>query len=247
MKLSLLILSLFIVSCVSPALNDDARTVGKGKVWAGTSIGIPYSKVNEDVLDTIFYLDTFRLEDQNIGYIYDRNFTPNANIFTRVGLANKLDFTFRANLSSVVSTGLKYQILGNNNSRFGLSLIGEFGSSLPIHSWKYHYIFGTIFSYYPTNKWAFTISTRFWHNQTTTEFNQYSGESDSLFVSGYEYEYFIIRHLIFNYNISYGDKYKFGLDITHFPLNYPFFKYSAFDLKVFVSLFFRMKLGDFEL
>jgi hypothetical protein len=43
----------FTISCVSPALNDDARTLGKTKLKVGGSIGLMNSQSNIITNDTI--------------------------------------------------------------------------------------------------------------------------------------------------------------------------------------------------
>jgi hypothetical protein len=168
---------------------------------------------------------------------------PLLNFFGRAGLLKNLDATVRVNLSTNTSLGLKYQFLGNKKSQFAASLICEAGLSFPFFFGNFftNYSIGSIISYYPNEKLNITLAPRFLHAENANSYYKSRISSGEL-VSDVLYN--IDRHFIINYAISYGGKYNFGLDITHFIQNEAFYSRNVDNPQFYLSLFFSIELGN---
>ncbi len=128
--LPLSFLALMLSSCVFTTL-ETARTVGKGHIEAGAT------------------LTAFKPEESSPAAVPE--------LYARYGLTEKLDIN--TNISGIINMiGAKYQVLGDLNSKVGISLGGQIGAAFILEKTTPIFKVPVYFSWHPTQKFGLLLN-----------------------------------------------------------------------------------------
>ncbi len=146
MKKQLYLLVLFLCllsSCSHLSLYQDAKTIGKGNFTAGGTLLLQGKSDSEEVVDDIY---------------------PDPSIFTAYGLTNNFDIQFKLGLVNLALIP-KFQILGNQDSKFALALNPAIGIG---HDLRFdgdgsttQVNYSTILSYHPTKVFSIFVEPQY--------------------------------------------------------------------------------------
>jgi hypothetical protein len=185
-------LATLLTNCASLSGFQDARTVGKNN-------GEFYGSINASatpeyqVFDDTYGADTVQIDGSIPSIVF-----PNIEIGGKVGVGEKIDLTLRMNTNLNIGLGVKAQILGDRESKFGLGVgaeIGTFGLGLGL--WNVQ--IPVYASVYPTESVAIYVSPRYIY-----QFSTYDGIDGGL------------NYLGGNGGLLFGKRHKFGIDAGYY-------------------------------
>jgi hypothetical protein len=136
--------------------------------------------------------------------IFNTDFFPNLEIGYKYGFSDAFDLGLKVNTFGNIGVNSKYQIVGDQQSSFAMSLGMEFNSFAAFRLFNAH--LPLYMSYYPAEKWTLNFAPRY-----ALQFG--SGFSDD-----------VIRALQYaggNVGILYGRKHKIGIDFGYHQLFAP--------------------------
>ncbi len=206
----LVLLSLNLISCLSLSSVQSGKTLGKEKI-EGSIVGTmgEYSQISTFGEDGIF------------------DYKPSFGLKIRYGATDKIDFGANIDQSLVIGASVKYQFLGNIESRFASSIGFELGFSfMPILIGDInHYLSIPLFlSFHPKDNFVIFLTPRFLY------------ASDFVFASltGAEITESKISKFGNSYGFIFGRKHKIALELSNF--NNTFFKPTNFSIGYILTL-----------
>lgn len=182
-------LTFFISSCASLTGFEEGRSIGEGAselTISGNFTRVPDLFDDSDSLTT--GIDTL---SENISF-------PNIEFTFKKGITDKLEVGGRVSTNLNASTFFKYQVVGDNTSKFALSPGVEFGTVLGL---AYNVGVPIYATYYPSDAVAVNIAPRFMYQFITGD------ESSG------------VTYLGGNFGLLFGKKNKFGLDLGYYKVD----------------------------
>lgn len=176
--------AIFVTSCASLTGFEEGKVLGEGNkeaIVSGNYTTVP------DLLSDDF--DTLAIND-NIGF-------PNIEFSYKYGITDKLDVGGRISTTLTTSAYAKYQLVGDNSSKFALAGGLEIGTFAGI---AYTVGIPVYASIYPTESITININPRFLY-QTAAG----AGGDGITYLGG-------------NAGLLFGKKHKFGLDVGFYSL-----------------------------
>lgn len=179
---------LFLASCASLTSFQDGRTVGKdnGDFYASLNFSSSpdFNKWEDDTAVVNVPTLTF----------------PNLELGGRYGVGEKVDVTLRLNTNLNVGIGAKFQIIGDRQSPFAMSLgaeVGSFGIVLGLLNVQVP----VYLSVHPSESFSWYLTPRY-----IRQFSTFVGVENGL------------SYLGGNTGLLFGKRNKFGLDIGYYRL-----------------------------
>ncbi len=188
--IAIAITALFFSGCASLTGFQDGRAVGEGNGEISASLSLSQSPD--------FKIDDFDSDSSDNSF--PNLYFPNLEAGGKYGITNKLDFIFKVNSTFNLNAGVKYQLIGDQESLFAFGVGAEAGT-FAIISQLWNIQIPLYASLHPTEKFGVYFSPRYIY-----QFNAFAG------IKGWNY-------LGGNFGILFGNKHKFGLDISYYKVN----------------------------
>lgn len=179
---------LFLASCASLTGFQDGRTVGKEN---GDFYGSLNFSSSPDFND--WENDTVVVDVPTLTF-------PNLEFGGRYGVGEKVDLTLRLNTNLNVGIGAKFQVIGDRQSPFAMSLgaeVGSFGIFLGLLNVQ----IPVYLSVHPSESFSWYLTPRY-----IRQFSTFAGVENGLSYFGG------------NTGLLFGKRHKFGLDIGYYRL-----------------------------
>jgi hypothetical protein len=186
----LLIIFISVISftgCATLTGYQDGKTLPEGMTELNVSLNVGQSQ-------------PFDVDEDNVLDEFNRFFFPNIEVSARRSVANRLDAMVRLSTSFNIGAGLKYQISGDHQSRFAMSLgaeIQNFGL-LTVGLWNVQIPLYT--SIHPRENLAFYFTPRYIY-----QFSVYGGREGWNYLGG-------------NAGLMTGRKHKLAIDFGYYRL-----------------------------
>ncbi len=179
---------LFLASCASLTGFQDGRTVGKDNGDFYASLNFSTSPNFNEWEDDTAVVDVPTLT------------IPNLELGGRYGVGEKVDVTLRLNTNLNVGIGAKFQVIGDRQSPFAMSLgaeVGSFGIVLGLLNVQVP----VYLSVHPSESFSWYLTPRY-----IRQFSTFAGVENGL------------SYLGGNTGLLFGKRNKFGLDIGYYRL-----------------------------
>ena len=170
-------------SCASLTGFEEGRVLGEGNKEFDVSLNFTRAP---DLFD-----------DDSLNDLQDNLIFPNIDVSFKYGINDKIDIGVKGSTNSNYSFLSKYQLVGDNNSKFALSPGLEIGTIL-----GHAYTFGipVYTSYYPNESITINFTSRFTFQTLNSIENINAG-----YLGG-------------NFGVLFGQKNKFGFDIGYYSV-----------------------------
>lgn len=168
-------------SCASVSGFEEGRALGDGGselIVAANYMNIPTSLTNSDNVS------------ENVGF-------PNLEVSYKHGVTNKLDVGGRFNTNLNLGGFLKYQILGDDQSKFALGTGLELSTAVGL---LYNAQIPVNMTFYPTDAVAINISPKFVYQFPAGAF-----DVSATYLGG-------------NFGLLFGRRHKFGIDVGYYRI-----------------------------
>ena len=203
-----IIVAFLMTSCASLTGFEEGKTLGQDNSEMGVSLNyVKAPNIFDDDAGTPDEID-------NIGF-------PNLEFNYKYGVTEKLDVGAKVSTNLNGSTYVKYQLVGDNTSKFALSPGLEVGTIL-----GYAYSVGVPIytSIYPTDNVTININPRFMY-----QFVSAGATEGAAYIGG-------------NFGLMFGKKNKFGIDVGYYNVG------IAGENQALLTFGFggRIRFGDFD-
>ncbi|NUN99636.1 MAG: hypothetical protein HUU01_03360 [Saprospiraceae bacterium] len=198
MKNQLLIFALLLAGmaaftgCASLTGFQDGRTLGKDSGELGVSLNFSQSPDFNDWEDEV---------DDSVNVDIPELFFPSFEFSGRYGVADKVDIGVRLNTNLNLGVSGKFQVVGDRESSFAMSLGAEVGT-FGLVSGLWNVQIPVFLSVHPSERFAWYLTPRYIY-----QFTSYTGAENGL------------SYLGGNTGIMFGGRNKFGFDIGYYSLS----------------------------
>ncbi len=188
--IAIAIIALFISGCASLTGFQDGRAVGEGNGEISASLNLSQSPE--------FSNDDFGIDSSDNSF--PNLYFPNLEVGGKYGITDKLDIIFKLSSTFNANAGVKYQLIGDQESQFAFGVGAEVGT-FALFSQLWNVQLPIYASIHPTEKFGVYFSPRYIY-----QFSTFGG------INGWNY-------LGGNVGILIGKKHKFGFDISYYKAN----------------------------
>lgn len=178
--------------CASLTGFQDGRTLGQDNGEIGVSLNFSQSPDFDDWEDQV---------DDSVNVDIPQLYFPSFEFSGRYGVAEKVDIGVRLNTNLNLGVSGKFQVVGDQESPFAMSLGAEVGT-FGLVSGLWNVQIPVFLSVHPSERFAWYLTPRYIY-----QFTSYAGADNGLsYVGG-------------NTGIMFGGRNKFGFDIGYYSVS----------------------------
>ncbi len=178
--------------CASLTGFQDGRTLGQDGGELGVSLNFSQSPDFNDWED---------VAEDSVNVDIPELFFPSFEFSGRYGVADKVDIGVRLNTNLNLGVSGKFQVVGDSESQFAMSLGAEVGT-FGLVSGLWNVQIPVFLSVHPSERFAWYLTPRYIY-----QFTSYAGADNGL------------SYLGGNTGIMFGGRNKFGIDIGYYSLS----------------------------